>query len=239
MKKELTLTNLLNQTLAELTGNARIVGIFVALIVPISGLFGWVAVAGGEASTEFGLNLGSTTNLLALGAGLLALYLVSFVISIALTYWFSAALMERDPAPGFSRIWPWVGVYILLIFGIFFGFVLLVVPGVILLVRWTLVLPLVIEGKMPAMDAFSESWQRTSGYGWSIFGLLVIAIVVFLVLTGIVSGVTSLLGGAASIPSIALQAVLDSFSSAVFAAIAVAAWRLSSDETEAAAEVFG
>ncbi|MBV7259734.1 glycerophosphoryl diester phosphodiesterase membrane domain-containing protein [Erythrobacter crassostreae] len=237
MKNELTLTNLLNQTVAELTENGRIVGIFLALMVPVSGFFGWVAVAGGAASSIF--DLSSTTNILALGGGLIAIGLAAFAFMIALTYWFYAALMAYESAPGFGRIWPWIGIYILASLGIGFGLILLIVPGVILVVRWAIALPLVIEGKIPAMDTFGESWERTSRYGWSIFGLLVILVIGMLILTGIVTGISTILGGQASIPGIILAALVDALNSAVFVAVSVAAWRLSTDKSDEVAEVFG
>jgi hypothetical protein len=61
------------------------------------------------------------------------------------------------------------------------GFILLVVPGIILAVRLSFVAFLVVdEGRGPT-EALFESWRRTSGYSWTILGAALLAIVVVIV----------------------------------------------------------
>lgn len=239
MKQELTLSNLLNQTFTELGDNAKLFAIFLAIMVPINGVLGWAEAGSASSSFDFGPGaFAITENLLAFGAGIVAVIIAGYLASIALTYWFYAALMARNPSPGFGRFWPWLGIYILAALGIGFGLVLLIVPGLILIVRWVLVLPLVIEGKVPAMDTFGESWARTRGYGWPIFGAMVIVFIGLMVVGGMIGGSAALLGGIASIPAIAASAIVDTVFSAVFMALAVGAYRLSGDDTEELADVF-
>lgn len=61
------------------------------------------------------------------------------------------------------------------------GTVLLVVPGVIAAVRLAWVPYLVIDERMAAVDAIKASWERTRGYGMTIFILWLIAIPIVLV----------------------------------------------------------
>jgi membrane-anchored glycerophosphoryl diester phosphodiesterase (GDPDase) len=55
------------------------------------------------------------------------------------------------------------------------------VPGIILSVRLSFVPFLVIDEGRGPVEALLESWRRTSGYGWTIFGAFLLGIVIFLV----------------------------------------------------------
>lgn len=102
----------------------------------------------------------------------------------------------------------------LILFGILFGigvgigFVLLIVPGLILLTFWSLGVPaIVVEGAGP-IEAFGRSWRLVRGNAWSVFGVL---LVVFLIVVaiGIVLGIlaTPLGGGATVVASILSAAI--------------------------------
>ncbi|MDL5514829.1 hypothetical protein QSE00_23670 [Arenibacter sp. M-2] len=60
------------------------------------------------------------------------------------------------------------------------GFVLLIVPGIILACRLVFVSYLVMDKNMEPVAAVEKSWEMTRGHGWQIFGmgLLVIPIVI-------------------------------------------------------------
>lgn len=60
------------------------------------------------------------------------------------------------------------------------GFVLLIVPGIILACRLAFVSYLVMDKNMEPVAAIEKSWEMTKGHGWQIFGmgLLVIPIVI-------------------------------------------------------------
>lgn len=51
------------------------------------------------------------------------------------------------------------------------GFVMLVIPGIIVLCRLSFVSFLVMDKNMEPMKAVEKSWQMTRGYGWTIFGM--------------------------------------------------------------------
>ncbi|EIZ80423.1 hypothetical protein WSK_0981 [Novosphingobium sp. Rr 2-17] len=80
-----------------------------------------------------------------------------------------------------------------------FGLVLLIVPGLLLLARWSVVSSLIIGRGVPAMDAFGESSRITKPHQWPIIGLFVLLLLAFLLfLTAIgviiVIGLTAQLG---------------------------------------------
>ncbi|MBM4270017.1 MAG: hypothetical protein FJ144_26010 [Deltaproteobacteria bacterium] len=74
------------------------------------------------------------------------------------------------------------------------GFLFLVVPGIYLLCRLAFVPYLVVEGRLSAVDAVFESFERTAGYGWTILGILVLR-GILLVLGGMTFGLALVPGG--------------------------------------------
>jgi len=71
-----------------------------------------------------------------------------------------------------------------LIFGIAvgFGFVLLIIPGVILMVMWSVAGPAVVVERDGVMRAFSRSSELTKGSRWKIFGLFLVLLVIYIVI---------------------------------------------------------
>ncbi|HZB24115.1 MAG TPA: glycerophosphoryl diester phosphodiesterase membrane domain-containing protein, partial [Gaiellaceae bacterium] len=62
--------------------------------------------------------------------------------------------------------------------GIILGLILFVVPGLFLLTIWSLIIPaIVLEGKS-AGDAFGRSRELVRGNGWSVFGVIVLSVLV-------------------------------------------------------------
>jgi hypothetical protein len=76
-------------------------------------------------------------------------------------------------------ILPVAAASILAAIGIAIGFVLLIVPGFILLTFWSLIVPSIVIGGSGALDSFGQSWRTVRGYAWPVFGTYVL---VFLIL---------------------------------------------------------
>jgi uncharacterized membrane protein len=68
-----------------------------------------------------------------------------------------------------SKIFGVLGLTFLMGLGIGFGFLLLIVPGILLTVRWSLSVPAKVLEDLPASDAMSRSSQLTEGNRWRIF----------------------------------------------------------------------
>jgi len=131
--------------------------------------------------------------------------LISFLASIVGTFWLQGALVEavqdvRDGKQDFSigqlfqRVQPRLGALIvagiLAGLGIAVGFVLLIVPGLYLLTIWSLIVPsIVIEGKS-AGESFGRSRELVRGYGWNVFGVIIITIAAVIVGSLIVTALT-------------------------------------------------
>ncbi len=63
------------------------------------------------------------------------------------------------------------------------GFILLIIPGVIILVRLAFVPYLVMDKEMEPMLAVEKSWQLTRGHGWKIFWMAIISF--FIIIAGV------------------------------------------------------
>ncbi|MGH2754253.1 MAG: hypothetical protein ACRDLB_07435 [Actinomycetota bacterium] len=90
----------------------------------------------------------------------------------------------RQAAPFIGRI---TGAGILAALGIAFGFLLLIVPGLILLTWWILITPAIVVENRGAMEAFGRSRDLVRGYGWEVFGVIVLTYVL-LIVVGILLG---------------------------------------------------
>jgi len=103
--------------------------------------------------------------------------------------------------------------------GIALGFVLLVVPGLILLTIWSVIAPVIVLERTGVIDAFGRSRELVRGHGWQVFGVIVcvflIIIVVRMVLGAIAVGVDDsvvmrtifdVIGSALTAPVVALVA---------------------------------
>jgi hypothetical protein len=80
---------------------------------------------------------------------------------------------------------PLIGASVLFFVGIVFGFVLLVVPGLILLTIWAVFAPVVVIERSGVIAAFGRSRELVRGNGWRVFGVAV-AIGAILVVAGVI-----------------------------------------------------
>jgi hypothetical protein len=68
-----------------------------------------------------------------------------------------------------------VGASVLAAIGTLAGFLLFVVPGCILLTIWAVIAPAVVVERRDLSGAFRRSQQLTSGFGWPVFGAVIVA----------------------------------------------------------------
>jgi hypothetical protein len=115
--------------------------------------------------------------------GLLVNMIMSFVLQGALTraavddlsgsgVRFGAAIGD-----GLRYFFPLLIVAIFVGIGTMLGFLLLVVPGIILAVRWAVTAPVVVLEQAGPTNSMGRSAELSEGHRWAIFGLLLIYIV--------------------------------------------------------------
>ena len=84
--------------------------------------------------------------------------------------------------------WPLVAVSILFGLGVAIGFIFLIIPGLFLLVIWSVVAPVTVLERPGVFHAFRRSRELVRGNGWNVFGVIVLvflAVVVVSVAAGI------------------------------------------------------
>jgi uncharacterized membrane protein len=92
----------------------------------------------------------------------------------------------------FSRFFSLLGISILVGFGVAIGFMLLIVPGIILALRWAVAVPAcVVENKGP-LESMRRSAELTKGHRWKIFGIWVLIAIVAIVVLIIASTLAGL-----------------------------------------------
>jgi hypothetical protein len=136
-----------------------------------------------------------------------AVMLAASILSFAAQYSFTAALLRRldllrNPRKG--RVASYLLVGILTGLGILLGLVLLIVPGLWLLARWSIVTPLVIGEGLHTHDAIEHSGKRTTGSIVAIALALVILFVPMAIGLGLFSAVGE---GWLTLPATALATV--------------------------------
>ena len=87
---------------------------------------------------------------------------------------------------------PLIGLMILYSLGLFAGFILLIIPGIVLLLGWYICIPVMVVEKKGVTESLGRSWELTKGYKW---WLLLLTIILW-VITAIISAVLTL----ASVP---------------------------------------
>src|SRR3984885_11370364 len=70
--------------------------------------------------------------------------------------------------------WPLAAVSILVGLGIAVGFVLLIIPGLILMVIWPVVAPVTVLERPGVFAAFGRSRELVRGNGWNVFGVIML-----------------------------------------------------------------
>jgi hypothetical protein len=72
---------------------------------------------------------------------------------------------------------------ILATIGILLGLVLLIVPGLVLLTWWLLIAPVVVLESRGVAESFGRSRRLVTGTGWSVFGIVVLTLLVLVAFT--------------------------------------------------------
>lgn len=95
----------------------------------------------------------------------------------------------RDLRKSIPVIIPLFGLGIVMGLGIVFGMLFLLVPGVILMVIWTVAAPVCVLERPGVFASLSRSRNLTRGHRWPIFGLFVVYLVAYFVITMVLGGI--------------------------------------------------
>jgi hypothetical protein len=75
---------------------------------------------------------------------------------------------------GLSRFLPVLGLAILVMLGMWLGFMLLIIPGLILMVRWYIAAPACVVERIGPRASMKRSAELTKGHRWKVFGAIIL-----------------------------------------------------------------
>jgi hypothetical protein len=141
-----------------------------------------------------------------------------------------------------QRLLPVIGLSFLMGLGIVGGFILLVVPGLILLTMWSVAIPVCVLEKHRIIDSLNRSATLTKGYRWQVFALVIIAILMSGIITNFVGvGMEVTVGAEAKLVALIIcDGIIQSFF-VVFTVVIYHELRVVKEglDTEKVASVFG
>ncbi len=171
--------------------------LYSAPILVVTAAFGPPATRIGQPALVLGAGLASSIVSLASSAllqGALMRGVVSHLNGVKPT--FGACLRA-----GLTAAAPLVAIGLLAGIGIVAGFVFLIVPGVFLLVLWSVAAPAQVVERVGVFRALGRSAELTAGHRWSVLGVLLVMGVLTLVIVFVGSAVGGLMIGMLSIAS--------------------------------------
>jgi uncharacterized membrane protein len=139
--------------------------------------------------------------------------------------------------------------------GIAFGFLLIIVPGIMLYVMWSVAAPSLVEERLGPIQALGRSADLTRGVRWKIFGLTLVVVVLYWLFSALVAmlsimwygGITDFAASAAGgmpVGYLVINGIAGTVTSAVWGVIQTSLfvelrdWK-DGPRSEALAEIFG
>ena len=125
---------------------------------------------------------------LALALGQVADAVMGLILSGAVAYAVFQELGGRHAGigealtRGLTRFFPLLLASLLTGMGMVLGFMLLLIPGLILMCLWSLVVPACVLERLGPLSSLSRSARLTKGYRWPVFGLILLTVIAGLIL---------------------------------------------------------
>jgi hypothetical protein len=112
---------------------------------------------------------------------------------------------RRDQTMGdlFSAAAP--SILSLIAFGILFGIgvgiglILIIIPGLILITFWAVGAPAIVAEGAGPIEAFGRSWRLVRGSAWSVFGALLVTLIIVIVIGFVLGAIATPIGNGAII----------------------------------------
>jgi len=73
--------------------------------------------------------------------------------------------------------------------GILIGFILIIIPGLILITIWSVAAPVVVLERPGAFKALGRSRELVRGNGWQVFGVIVVLVIGVRIVAGIIEAI--------------------------------------------------
>jgi len=157
MSRKLKVGTIVDKALAVLELNAKPVLIYVVAFTAVN-----------FAISYFSLSL--TAIMEQVGVGL-----AKFVVGVAAGYLLLDAMVSRTGLRSRTSedvFFPFVGLSVLYILGVYAGLIAVVIPGLVVMARWSIAQPMLVARGGGVVATLGESWERTSGAEFQILGAM-------------------------------------------------------------------
>jgi hypothetical protein len=108
--------------------------------------------------------------------------------------------------------------------GVGLGLILLIIPGLILLTRWILIIPVIVLEGRSAGESFGRSSELVRGNGWAVFGLIVVTFILLAIAGAIIGGIIAIVIG--FLPTFLVQWISSIVVNSLIAPFVALAWTL-------------
>ncbi len=181
----------LTRTFSLIRDGLPTVGLFLFIIQIINTLFSYVLQ--GQLAAHIQRNLASGSPVAGPGAMFGSLwYWLTLVVGMVLgvivytgSIYGYLAVERKVPVSfgdclsmGLRKFLPGLGLLILWVLGVGLGWVLLLVPGLMLITMWTAAFPALVGEDCGVIESFGRSRALTKGFRWPIFGTLLVAVII-------------------------------------------------------------
>lgn len=213
----LKIGTIIDKTLGVIEHNITPALVFVVVLTAVNGGMKYFA-------------LGKTAPL-----DLLAVALIGVAVGIVAAYALLVAMLRGTgllPEGHADAFLPFVGLSILATLGVGLGFLAVIIPGLVIMARWSIASPMLLVRGGGVMKSLGDSWERTSG---AEFQYLVAIFALLLPLIGVMIACSVMFDPADPV-GIAIGQLASSVMSLVSSAMAVAMYGLivGADEEAAA-----
>ena len=204
----LDIGRVVKNTFGVIGRNLRELLLLAAVLVGVPGaLLGWVQFSMSPQAGEMG-PISMVTTVIAGIAGYILTVIGSALLQASVTR-VAVADLNGERVSAFEQarkstasILPLIGVSFLATLGVLFGMLFLFVPGVILAVLWSVSQPVCVVERPGVFASLARSRNLTRGYRWPIFGLFVVYLIAYSVVSMVIGGVIGailLAGGSAAV----------------------------------------
>lgn len=236
MRRDRNFAGFLGQAFELAGANIQAIAIFVVILAGVNTfglMMGLIEAEDTIAGMGFGFMIEATD-----GLATAAYEIGAAVLTIVMSYFLLAQFLEsagRLPDRS-TRIWAYVGLSILGMLGMVLGLMLLIVPGIILMVRWAASSGYLIGARTGIVDALGQSWEATRGHSWPIFFAGLVLFLGIAIFSGAIAGAA----GFSEIQLLiaATSSVAEALANALMLAFGIGVYILIHDDTEETADVF-
>lgn len=94
------------------------------------------------------------------------------------------------------------------ILGVGIGLILLIIPGLILITFWSVGAPAIVVERAGPIEAFGRSWRLVRGDAWSVFGTLVVVLLIAIAIGFILGAIATPISNGATVVAAFISSVI-------------------------------